>query len=192
VQLVVLVTCVIIAVLDYGIHKDFKAAVNVLLVPSLAIPLVALITNILKLTIGRPRPDFLHRCYGPGYRFMKDYRRKCIGQPHVVMSGRKSFPSGHSSLSFCALGFMALYVAGQLRTFASRGLNGGWKLILPLLPLLVATLIAISRTCNYRHHFTDVIAGGALGLFIVYIVYRQYYRSLSDPQCHLPYTFENA
>lgn len=39
------------------------------------------------------------------------------------------------------------------------------KLCIVLLPLLVASLVGVSRVCDYWHHWQDVFAGGMIGLF---------------------------
>lgn len=50
-----------------------------------------------------------------------------------------------------------------------------YKSWLLLAPLSCATLVAISRTMDYRHHATDVIAGAVIGLLGGWYAYRQYY-----------------
>lgn len=82
------------------------------------------------------------------------------------------------------------------------GIQG--KVWLTLVPLSVATLVAVSRTMDYRRaysiqavcrdakpmtdHWHDVMAGSILGLIFSYFAYRQYYPSLEDHKAHLPYT----
>lgn len=39
------------------------------------------------------------------------------------------------------------------------------KLCIVLLPLLVASLVGVSRVCDYWHHWQDVFAGGMIGMF---------------------------
>ncbi|KAI6658991.1 Phosphatidate phosphatase PPAPDC1B [Oopsacas minuta] len=69
-------------------------------------------TNILKLTVGRPRPDFISRCQ-PAYSTWK-LEPICSGDVSRYEEGYKSFPSGHASWSFATLLFMSLYLAGRL------------------------------------------------------------------------------
>lgn len=49
--------------------------------------------------------------------------------------------------------FIALYFAGKLGTFNSRGRGQSWRLVVTLFPLIIALLVAISRTADYHHHW---------------------------------------
>lgn len=66
--------------------------------------------------------------------------------------------------SFAGLGFLAWYLAGKIAVFDRRGHVA--KLCIVFLPLLVASLVAVSRVDDYWHHWQDVFAGGLLGLFL--------------------------
>ena len=108
-----------------------------------------MLTNFLKILVGRPRPDFLSRCF-PSKEI--NLNAECTGNPNVVREGRKSFPSGHSSMAFASLGFLAFYLAGKVHLFGERK-SPAWKLIIFLLPLMLATTIALSRISDNRHHW---------------------------------------
>ena len=75
------------------------------------------------------------------------------------------------------------YIAGKLETFSLNGESKGWKITFSTVPLLLATCIAISRTCDNHHHWQDVLVGSLLGIAVGYIVYRRYYPSLSHRHC---------
>lgn len=85
----------------------------------------------------------------------------CVTASNLMKDAYKSFPSGHTSWSFAGLGYLAMYLAGKLSVFDRRGHS--WKLFPVVLPIVVATFVAITRVDDYWHHWTDVCAGAALG-----------------------------
>ncbi|KAJ2078508.1 hypothetical protein H4R24_004427 [Coemansia sp. RSA 988] len=140
-------------------------------------------TNILKNAVGRPRPDFIFRCQpnvteNPPLRLV-DYRVCTQSDLNFLHEGMRSFPSGHASLSFCGLTFTSLYLASHFRYNDQRG--HAYKTIVFYLPLFCATLISISRTADYHHHWQDVLAGALLGTFVGWFGYRTYFPQVFDP-----------
>ncbi|XP_076467429.1 phospholipid phosphatase 5-like isoform X2 [Babylonia areolata] len=156
---------------------------------TLSIYVTGCITNIVKLLVGRPRPDFLSRCYPEGLPDHMDFtqgvsRMSCPGNEQLVLNGMKSFPSAHASLSFSSLGFVALYVGGKLRVF-NRGRGQGWRFVSFVVPLMWALVIGVSRTSDYHHHWQDVTVGSIIGLVVGYACYHQVYPSLHGVHSHL-------
>lgn len=85
------------------------------------------ITEILKRTVHEQRPDG---------------------------SDNRSFPSGHTSISFAAAGYLhARY---------------GWQIGLPA--AAVASFVGFSRVQSKDHHWYDVVAGAALGEAAAFII----------------------
>ncbi|KAJ3042051.1 hypothetical protein HDV00_008344 [Rhizophlyctis rosea] len=138
-----------------------------------------LFTQIIKVSVGGLRPDFLARCdpiYDPTDKIL--YRVvECRGDPGDIKEGRKSFFSGHSSFSHASLVYLSLYLSRHLN-FAKPPI--ALKYILCLIPIIVATLIAISRVDNYWHRWPDVVVGGIVG-YIVAIVSYKYHNVPSHP-----------
>jgi len=179
--------------------------INANLAITLLLPLNGVITNVIKLTVGRPRPDFAFRCWpDKGWpdnelvftNFDSDgvQELNCSGDRAKVIQGRKSFPSGHSSFSFAVFVFTFLYLSGKWKIFVTKNnitLQSPfriWKLLILCGILLLPLCFAISRTCDYHHHWQDVTIGSILGTLLALLIYFQYFPSLNHQHCHLPLT----
>ncbi|CAM0149389.1 unnamed protein product [Urochloa decumbens] len=128
-----------------------------------AVLITAVFTDVIKTAVGRPRPDFFWRCFPDGNQLYNQVTGGviCHGEKSFLTDGRKSFPSGHTSWSFAGLGFLSLYLSGKIKAFNRQGHVA--KLCIVILPLLLASLVGISRVDDYRHHWEDVFVGGLIG-----------------------------
>jgi diacylglycerol diphosphate phosphatase/phosphatidate phosphatase len=169
-----------------GVHKAHVTILGLFF----SVYLTALITDVVKSAIGRPRPDLLARCQPePG---TPEHAWVGVGvctQPdlRILLDGWRSFPSGHSSWAFSGLGYFSLFLAGQLRVFRPRTRTDLATILVFLAPLVGAALIATSRLADHRHDKYDVSCGGLLGLLVAYTTYRRDYRPLTHPECDTPY-----
>lgn len=82
--------------------------------------------------------------------------------------------------------YLALFLAAKMHVMNKRGYT--FKSWILLIPIAAAFLISISRTMDYRHHATDVIAGGIIGALIAWYAYRQFYPPLAAQRSHRPYS----
>ncbi len=157
--------------------------------------LTSLLTDIIKNAVGRPRPDLIARCkpkLGTPEHELVTISVCTETDHHTLHDGWRSFPSGHSSWAFAGLGYLALFLAGQLHVFRPHADLA--RVLIVLTPILGALLIAISRLADYRHDVFDVTCGSLLGMLIAYFSYRRYYRPLKHAHCDVPYPsrFEHA
>lgn len=154
-----------------------------------AVFLTSVVTDVLKNFFGRLRPDFLARCVpkpGTPTDVLVLAKDVCTTTKHGrLLDGFRTTPSGHSSLSFAGLGYLSLWLSGQL-VVASPAV-GSWRVVVAWIPAFGAALIALSRTMDYRHHFVDVTIGSALGMTIATVIYRQYFPAISDRKSYEPW-----
>ncbi len=179
---------------------------------AIALILASTLTDLVKNTVGRPRPDLLSRCKPapdtPEHTLVT-FDICTETDHHKLHDGWRSFPSGHSSFSFAGLGYLSLFLAAQLKVFVIRSHGGGaaetpgvgegqiervvhvrgdlGRALLCLAPLVGATMIAISRCQDYRHDVYDVCTGALLGWVVTYWSYRRYWPRLSSQHCDEPY-----
>ena len=119
-----------------------------------AIGLAETLTTTLKFWVRRPRPNYFALC-----EFSVD-TKQCTAPFHKVVEAQLSFPSGHTSLSFCSMTVLVLWLYQMNK---SSG-NNKWKLFLSaLIPWGWATFCGVSRIVDYWHHPSDVLAGCLLG-----------------------------
>lgn len=158
----------------------------------ISILLTSSVTNILKNSIGRLRPDFLARCIpkeGTPVDVMVLAKNVCTTKnTSLLLDGFRTTPSGHSSLSFAGLGYLSLWLSGQF-VVAHHSL-GSWRSVVSAIPAFGAALIALSRTEDYRHHFVDVILGSVIGILISWWSYRRYFPKITDEKSYVPYLIQ--
>ena len=73
--------------------------------------LTTFLTDVVKNSVGRPRPDLIARCKpkdGTPEHTLITIGSCTETDHHVLHDGWRSFPSGHSSLAFSGLGYLAL------------------------------------------------------------------------------------
>lgn len=146
---------------------------------------------ILKKSIGGLRPHFLAICnpvipegvVGEGFNgIMYSIEQVCTGDTSRINNALQSFPSGHSEIAFAGLGYLAIYLFTHLRigdkTKESR--SGFWRMLIVVMPLLLATYIACTLVLGYHHHAHDCFFGALIGAVCAVLGYRSVFRSLLD------------
>jgi membrane-associated phospholipid phosphatase len=131
------------------------------------------VTEVMKLSFGRLRPDFRERwlraaCAG-NVSAPRDL--DCSGvddsvsvSRRAVYDGMKSFPSGHSSTAFALLTFSTLAIGSR---WIVNDDAPAWAQ--PVAGLAVGALAAgagftaASRLADHRHHPEDVVVGALIG-----------------------------
>lgn len=136
----------------------------------------ACVTDVLKVWIARPRPDFLERCGAVAGTPLHTYvsTKVCtapLGQMYVA-DGMKSTPLGHLSMAFAGLFYLTLWLGRHGRFPKASALT---TFIVRTLPSLLAAYIAFSRTQDYRHHFFDVVLGLTIGILFAWGCYVKYH-----------------
>lgn len=76
---------------------------------------------------------------------------------------------------------------GKFHVFGEYSRGQSWRLIISIAPAFAALLIAVSRTCDYHHHWQDVTVGSTFGVVISFLCYRLYYPSFSSKVSHRSY-----
>ncbi|KAL1397769.1 hypothetical protein pipiens_009496 [Culex pipiens pipiens] len=122
------------------------------------------LTNVGKFSVGRLRPHFFAVCqpvlpdgtsclnktlnYG---RYIEDFTCSSrTATAHMLSELPLSFPSGHSSVAMYALVYCAIYLQFLLIAL-------GWY-------------TCLSRVADYKHFWSDVLAGGLLGTLTAVVV----------------------
>jgi len=207
---IISITAALIQNSNYFTRKNLKAKkrsfllwdiYDAFMAYTLSVVLCGVITTTMKLLYGRPRPDFFNRCFpsidlddqnaiASKIASISTLNLVCDSDSDekIVEEGRKSFPSGHSSIAFVSFAFIAFYFWGKTLAFARYGKRRSWRFATGVPFIIFAVYVCLSRTQDYRHHWTDVLTGGLLGFFTAYICYRLYYPNLMSCSANLSYS----
>ncbi|OXU27387.1 hypothetical protein TSAR_013851 [Trichomalopsis sarcophagae] len=133
--------------------------------------ITVLTTDVAKYTVGRLRPHFLTICQ-PNidcslpqnqHRYIEDFECTASGVSKKLLKElRLSFPSGHSSFSAYTMIYLALYLQLRLTWKGSKLLRH----LLQFICIMMAWFTAMTRISNYKHHWSDVLAGSTIGTVI--------------------------
>ena len=116
----------------------------------------------------------------------------------ACLAAYRSFPSGHSGTSFCALMFTTFVLLGQARLCEASIviLKGGTtvditdvKIIFCLFPAAIAAYIAASRVHESDHHPADIVGGAVIGTGWATLFYRRHFTSIFSEHSHRPRRF---
>lgn len=94
-------------ILRPGWHKAHVTILGLFI----CLALTSFLTDIVKNSVGRPRPDLLARCKpaeGTPLHKLVSIEVCTETAHHLLHDGWRSFPSGHSSFAFAGLGYLAL------------------------------------------------------------------------------------
>ncbi|KAI9189009.1 hypothetical protein H9P43_000436 [Blastocladiella emersonii ATCC 22665] len=137
--------------------------------------LTLFVTGALKNLVGALRPDFLDRCKPDPKNITV-----CTGNIADIKEGRRSFPSGHSSVSFAGMVYLSLWIATRLHVFdAGRDEAKGLRLFAAHLPTCGAAAIALTRILDNRHSYLDITAGMLLGTYIAFLCAKVYIKGFA-------------
>ncbi|XP_028311373.1 phospholipid phosphatase-related protein type 2a isoform X1 [Gouania willdenowi] len=146
-----------------------------------------------QVVTGNQTPHFLSACR-PNYTALgcqstMQYiteRRACTGNPLIVMSARKSFPSKDAALSVYSAVYTVMYVTLVFKTKGTRLTKPTISLTL----LCLAMLVGVVRVAEYRNHWADVLAGfstgGAIAVFLVTCVINNFQQLQPHPPLAKP------
>ncbi|GKY97849.1 hypothetical protein MPSEU_000742800 [Mayamaea pseudoterrestris] len=143
-------------------------------------------TQLLKLYVQRPRPNYYALC---GFEMAT---QRCLADVLLVREANFSFPSGHSSLSACASVFLTWYVCGLILSRSSNELSMAQKRFLCVsastMLLSWCIFVAASRLVDHWHHHADVVAGLLLGSLAATLGYHVWYPPIWNARTGVPYS----
>ncbi|KAL4703101.1 hypothetical protein ACJJTC_018138 [Scirpophaga incertulas] len=78
-----------------------------------------------------------------------------------------SFPSGHSSFSAYTMIYFSMYIQKRFSWKGSKLFKHALQLIL----ILMAWYTVMTRVSDYKHHWSDVLAGFSIGMLYAIVVF---------------------
>lgn len=135
-----------------------------------------LLTDIAKYTIGRLRPHFFDLCQphnlkvlcAKPYAYVENFTCSSNATDHQLKEMRLSFMSGHSSFSAYTMLYTVLYIHARMPWRNSLAVAA--RTVVQVALLSLAWYTALSRVSDYKHHWSDVLAGAAEGYLVAIVV----------------------
>ena len=139
-----------------------------------------MLTEFIKVVIGRLRPNFLDICqpdrlisdlcspnnFSNHTHLIPEVDFKCLNSDKSqVQESRKSFPSGHASISFYSIVFLILFIH---HSWQSKRM-GLLPRFIQFFLFMLALYATITRSVDNKHHVGDIIAGICLGTLTSYL-----------------------
>ncbi|XP_073814214.1 wunen-2 [Musca autumnalis] len=138
-----------------------------------------LTTDIAKYSIGRLRPHFFavcqpilpdgSTCENPlnEGRYIEEFTCRSLNySAKIIKESHLSFPSGHASFTCFTMIYTAIYLHKRLTCSRSKM----FKHLLQFIFLMFAWYTSLTRVSDYKHHWTDVLAGALIGTAYAIIV----------------------
>uniref|UniRef100_K3WYP2 Phosphatidic acid phosphatase type 2/haloperoxidase domain-containing protein n=1 Tax=Globisporangium ultimum (strain ATCC 200006 / CBS 805.95 / DAOM BR144) TaxID=431595 RepID=K3WYP2_GLOUD len=156
--------------------------------------LASLLTQFIKNMTGRFRPCFYDMC-GWQKDIIWDGVANLCTSAKWEKEARKSFPSGHSSFAWSTMLVLTLYLLGRSRLNCEnrsasimRGGRKSLKLFVCFVPSFFAAWVAVTRSIDNWHHYTDIVTGSIIGAVAAVIGYGYNYGSVfSSDSAGVPY-----
>nr|CCC94589.1 unnamed protein product [Trypanosoma congolense IL3000] len=158
--------------------------------------LQGVMTQVLQLYAGRPRPDYLSRLRYHGYDKdsyigstvtpSSEASYWCeLGRKHTdLRDGRLSFPSLEASLMFSLSVFVIFFLWEQLQPSAGGG--SLTRMAAAVSPIIFAILSCVDQTRKNESGFDDVLAGAFVGTMCAVLCYNTVLPKLKDGACASP------
>jgi len=127
-------------------------------------------TNLIKFWVLRPRPNFYEHCS------FDISQKACMGSVNKIVESQLSFPSGHTSLSFCSTTVILLWLWNQIFSSSEKNQQNPFPRLTSFLLLWGwSTFVSVSRIVDYWHHPSDVVAGLLLGMTCAVVNYHAFF-----------------
>ncbi|KAI8037899.1 hypothetical protein M5D96_009400 [Drosophila gunungcola] len=136
--------------------------------------MVTFTTMLSKLCIGRLRPHFYAVCQpmlpdGSGCQDGQNLGRYIdsftCSNANMSDFQFRQLNHGHASLAMYAMLYLAIYLQAALSTSLSKLL----KHLLQFLFVMFGWYVSLTRITDYHHHWSDVLAGAALGVVFAWL-----------------------
>lgn len=160
----------------------------------LSVGMNSFVTDTMKNYCAKLRPNFYNMCeFDAG-------TKTCTND---VSNAHKSFPSGHSSLAFCAMSILSLYFLGKVGLHRIPLKNDPTKNYPSLatklmawvsfaIPMSIALFVACSRVHDYFHHPADIVTGALIGIVCALFATSLWYPSVYSNMAGYPLHYTNS